>query len=162
MSTVIKDPIFTVHVDDIISASSSQAENNSFKAELRSHWDLSDLGAAKFALGIAITRDRLSHTIQLSQTALIDRIINQFGQSDTHPVSTSMVQGLVVCRPDPTLPVSTTVTSWMTRTPYRSLVGSLMYLAVSTCPDIAFAIGCLATVFDCYHPEHWDAAIHVV
>jgi hypothetical protein len=33
---------------------------------------------------------------------------------------------------------------------------------VATCPDIAFAVGHLMTVLDCYCLEHWDAAIHVV
>ena len=83
--------IFAVHVDDIISVLTSHDENNSFKAELCSHWDISDLGDAKFALGIAISHDRVTHTIQLSQTALINRIIDQFSQTEAHPVSTPMV-----------------------------------------------------------------------
>ena len=78
--------IFAVHVDDIISISSSADKNARFKAELQKHWELSDLGAVKYALGIAITRDRHDRTILLSQTALIDRIVEQFGQSDAHPV----------------------------------------------------------------------------
>ena len=154
--------IFAMHVNDIISVSTSRNENNSFKAELHSHWDISDLGDAKFALGIAISHDRVTRTIQLSQTALIDRIINQFSQTEAHLVSTPMVQGLHIHRPDPTLHVSTDITSWMTHTPFRSLVGCLMYLAIGTRPDIAFAVGRLATVFDCYRPEHWDAAVHIV
>ncbi len=68
--------IFTVHVDDIICASSSLAENEHFKAQLRQHWDISDLGATKFALGISITRDRPSRSIHLAQMALIDRIVH--------------------------------------------------------------------------------------
>ena len=50
----------------------------------------------------------------------------------------------------------------MEHTPYHSLVGSLNYLAVGTRPDIAFVVGRLATVFDCYRPDHWDAAIRVI
>jgi hypothetical protein len=60
------------------------------------------------------------------------------------------------------LPVPSNVAAWITRTPYRSLIGSLNYLAVATRPDIAFAVGRLATVLDCYRPEHWDAAVRVV
>jgi hypothetical protein len=161
-STATGTTIFAVHVDDILTISSTAAENETFKSQLRNHWDISDLGAAKFALGIAIARDRPQRTIHLSQTALIDRVIEQFGQSDAHPVSTPMILGLQIRRPDPDEPVTPTISSWMDRTPYRSLVGTLNYLAVATRPDIAFAVGRLASVLDCYRPEHWEAAIRVV
>ena len=50
----------------------------------------------------------------------------------------------------------------MQRTPYRELVGSLNYLAVATRPNLAFAVGRLASFLDCYRPEHWTAAIRVL
>ena len=50
----------------------------------------------KYALGIAIVRDRASHTIALSQTALIDRIVEQFGQLDAHSIDTPMVPGIQI------------------------------------------------------------------
>jgi hypothetical protein len=50
----------------------------------------------------------------------------------------------------------------MERTPYRSLIGSLMYIAIGTRPDIAYAVGRLASFLDCYRPEHWQAAIRVL
>ena len=56
-STSTGTTIFAVHVDNIIAVSSSPAKNDAFKAELRQHWDISDLGAANFALGISIARD---------------------------------------------------------------------------------------------------------
>ena len=154
--------MFAVHVDDIICISDTIEENNRFKSELRQHWELSDLGPVKYALGIAITRDRSSRTISLSQTALIDRIVEEFGQLDAHPVDTPMVAGLQIVRPDKTLPISETDAAWIQRTPYRSLIGTLNYLAVASRPDIAFAVGRLATVLDCYRTDHWDAAIRVV
>ena len=50
----------------------------------------------------------------------------------------------------------------MSRTPYRALIGSLMYLAVGTRPDISYAVGRLSSFLDYYRPEHWEAAIRVV
>lgn len=50
----------------------------------------------------------------------------------------------------------------MTRTPYRSLVGSLMYLAIGTRPDISYAIQQLCKFLDSYGPVHWEAAKRVV
>ena len=46
--------------------------------------------------------------------------------------------------------------------PYRTLVGSLMYIAMGTHLDIAFAVQQLSQYLDCYSLTHWDAAKHVV
>jgi hypothetical protein len=154
--------IFAVHVDDIIATSSSVDEMNRFKADLRSQWEISDLGPAKFALGIAITRNPSTKTISISQSAFIDRIVEKFGQIDSYSCDTPMVAGLHLMRPDKSLPVPPDVADWIQRTPYRELVGSLNYLAVATRPDIAFAVGRLASFLDCYREEHWDAAIRVL
>ena len=54
------------------------------------------------------------------------------------------------------------VVAWAARTPYRSLIGCLMYIAVGTCPDIAYAVGCLVSFLDCYSLEHWEAVICVM
>jgi transposase InsO family protein len=154
--------MFAVHVDDIICAGSSSEEINRFKTELRSQWEISDLGPAKFALGIAIVRDLEERTIAISQTALIDRVVDQFGQVNAHSVDTPMVPGLQLRRPDKSIPIPSEIKDWVERTPYRSLVGSLMYIAVGTRPDIAYAVGRLASFLDCYRPEHWEAAIRVL
>jgi len=50
----------------------------------------------------------------------------------------------------------------MSRTPYRSLVGSLMYLAIGTRPDIAHSVQQLCHHLDCYGPIHWEAAKRVM
>ena len=46
--------------------------------------------------------------------------------------------------------------------PYREIVGSLMYLMISTRPDIAFAVGKLARFMNCHGPSHHDAAKQVL
>jgi hypothetical protein len=154
--------IFALHVDDIIITSSSLVETKRFKAELKSQWEISDLGLAKFTLGIAISRNRPTRAITISQTTFIDRILEKFNQIASHSCDTPMVTGLQLSRPDPTQPVTADIIQWMQRTPYRKLIGSLNYLAVATHPDIAFAVGKLASFLDCYCEAHWFAAIHVL
>jgi len=154
--------IFALHVDDIIVTSSSVDETNRFKAELWSQWEISDLGPAKFALGIAITRDSPTQSISISQTAFIDRILERFNQTDAHPVDVPMVAGIQLKRPDKSLAVPTHVAAWIAWTPYRELVSSLNYLAVTTRPDISYTVGCLASYLDCYREEHWNAAICIL
>jgi len=84
--------IFCIHVDDIFSIANPPEENTHFRDELKSLWDISDLGPAKFGLGIAIKCG--TNTISLSQTAFIDCVIECFGQTDAHPVDTPMVSSL--------------------------------------------------------------------
>ena len=148
--------IFVLHVDDIICASSSVDETNKFREELKSTWDISNLGPVKHALGIAISHDLPLRTIHLSQTALIDCVVEQFGQKDAHPTDTPMVQGLRIDRPDKSTHVPDK------SVPYQELIGSLMYIANATRPDIAFCVGHLASVMDCYTSDHWKAAVHVL
>ena len=154
--------IFVVHVGDIISATSSSEENDSFCDLLRTKWDISELGEPKYALGIAILRDRHNRTISLSQTSKIDQLVEEFGQKDSHPVDTPMVVGLQLRRPDKNKPASAEVTEWAERTPYRSLVGSLMYISTATRPDISYAVGRLSSFLDCYRLDHWNAAVRIV
>src|SRR6266851_7512839 len=154
--------IFSVHVDDIFSTASSLEENDWFCDLLKSRWDISELGPAKFALGIAISHNRPSRTVSLSQSAFIDCVIERFGQMDAHSCDTPMVAGLQLCHPDPSIPLSSEISDWMNHTLYRALVGSLNYIAVATRPNIAFAVGRLAAFLDCYCPEHWSAGIRVL
>ncbi len=117
---------------------------------LTSKWEISDLGEPKYALGIGITCDRSRRTISLSQTALIDHMVEEFGQSAAHTVDTPMVASLQLQRPDTSLPTPPDIVSWASRTPYCSLIGSLMYIAVATRPDISYAVGHLSAFCNCY------------
>jgi hypothetical protein len=49
----------------------------------------------------------------------------------------------------------------MQQVPYLSAVGALMYLAVTTCPDIAYAVGVLARFSSNPGVAHWKAVKHL-
>jgi hypothetical protein len=154
--------IFSVHIDDIFSVASSPAENDHFAALLKSRWEISELGPAKFALSITFSQNHSKHTITLSQTAFIDKVVNCFNLSDAHPCDTPMVAGLILRQPDKTIPMPPEICDWQARTPYCALVSALNYIAVGTRPDVAFAVGRLSSFMDCYTPEHWSAALRIV
>jgi hypothetical protein len=85
--------IAAVHVNDYLAIADSKDENKRFKDQMRKVWTISDLGTARLIMGIAVTWDRAARTVALSQTALIDKIIEQFGQKDAYPTSAPLEPG---------------------------------------------------------------------
>ena len=149
-------------MDDIISAGSTAEENDCFCDELKSKREITELGEPCLALGITMSHDRDNRLIALSQTSKIDKLAEEYGQSDARAMDTPMVAGLQLRHPDKSAPISADISEWANRTPYRSLVGSLMYLSVATRPDISYAVSQLSSFLDCYCLEHWEAAVHIL
>ena len=92
-----------IHINDFFLAASCLSKAATFKQQLASIWEISDLGDASFCVGIAIERDLANHHIYLSQTALIDKILDSFNMVDCNPVSTPMEAGLILSRHSDTL-----------------------------------------------------------
>ena len=153
--------IAAVHVDDFLTIASSKDENERFKSQMREAWTISDLGDARFVIGMAVEWDRPRQAVFLSQKSLIDRIVLQFGQADATPLSIPMSPGLKLRRANPDT-LSTDDRLSLSRLPYRSLVGSLLYLAICSRPDIAYAVQQLSQFLDFFSFAHWHAAIRVV
>jgi len=153
--------IAAVHVDDFLSIAHPPQENTAFRAQMKKVWTISDLGEARFCVGIAISRDRVARTVSLSQTALIDRVITQFGQQDAYPAKTPMDPGLKLRRPNPS-EMTTHDKAELAKFPYRSLVGCLLYLSIASRPDITYAVQQLSQFLDSYSYAHWNAAIRIV
>ena len=149
-----------VFVDDITLAGSDIAKIGSIVQELSQHFKLRDLGPTTQLLGMEIHRDRPNHRLFLSQSQHITNLLQEHGLQDCKPVSTPL---------DPGSRLSTSMSpqndaevSEMRQHPYISVVGSLMYLAVTTRPDIAYAAGVLARFNSNPGPAHWQAAKHVL
>ena len=85
-STTEGTSMIAVHVDDMCVAASSPTEMARLKSDLGKCFDLVDLGEVKWLLGIGITRDRKTRTINLSQRVYIEQIAARFNLQDSHPV----------------------------------------------------------------------------
>ena len=150
-----------IHVDDFLSITSNKTENERFKDQMRNIWTISDLGAVRFVIGITVTWDRPNHTVMLSQTTLIDKIVSQFGQRNASPVPVPMDPGLKLRRAD-YKKLTHEELDQISKLPYRSLVGCLLYLSIGTRPDITYSVQQLSQFLDCYTYTHWNAALRVV
>jgi hypothetical protein len=85
--------IAAVHVDDYLAIANSKDKNECFKDQMCKVWTISNLGTAHLIMDIAVTWDRATRTVTLSQTALIDKIVKQFGQRDAYPMSAPLEPG---------------------------------------------------------------------
>jgi hypothetical protein len=148
-----------VHVDDFTVAASSIQEEQRFEEELGAEWQISRADA-NFIVGWAVRRDRLKHTVYLSQKALIDRVVAEYGCKDANPVKTPLPPNTRLTKRD--LPQTEEEGQRAAAQLYRQLVGVLMYLAISTRPDIMHAISTLSRFNSGHGDVHWKAALHVV
>ena len=106
---------------------------NKIKKKLGEAYHMKDLGAAQSYLGIRITRDRAHRRIWIDQEAYIDSALSQFCLMDANDTKTPLPAGVHLTKSEN--PSSTNL-----RTEYQQLIGTLLYAALGTRPDIAFAV----------------------
>lgn len=150
-----KKTYLLVYVDDILIASKDMENVQNVKTVLGSIFDIRDLGEAKYFLGMEITRDRARGTIKLSQKKNIADIITRFGMNDAKGKSTPISVGTRLTKNGSQELDKSTY-------PYMELVGSLLYLAACTRPDIAYSVGALSRYMAHPTQQHWKTAKDIV
>lgn len=141
--------ILVLYVDDMMIASNDVLKLNEVKMRLCQEFDMTIIGEPKEFLGITIKRDRENQTIELTQEKYINKILVRFGFDKAYPQRTPMNTVQVTNR-ERKMRESESDLRTLERTeskeniPYREVVGSLLYLAGATRPDISFAVNILS------------------
>jgi len=93
-------------------------------------------------LGIGVKRDHVRCTVTLSQQSYIDKILEWFSLQDAKSVSTPLdPHHQLMISQCPSMPHQY---EDMCNVPYHEAIGSLMYMALGTCLDIAFTVAFLS------------------
>jgi hypothetical protein len=96
----------------------------------------------------------------LDQSKYVNEILTKFKMLDCKPMATPMdtnhALSIKMC---PTTPEARRE---MSNIPYREAVGSLMYLAVSSRPDIATAVNIVSRYLNDPGQEHWTAVKRIL
>jgi hypothetical protein len=99
---------------------------------------MKDLGEASYILGIKIYRDRSKRLIGLSQDTYIDKVLKWFNMEQSKkgflPMSHGMHFSTKQC------PSTANERKRMSKVPYASAVGSIMYAMICTRPDVSYAL----------------------
>lgn len=134
--------MLSLYVDDTLVVFNNLARSTweLDKAAIAATFDIKDLGEAKWILNMLITRNREARTVSLSQEVYVKSIVERFGLSESNPCPTPCI----VDRLTPQEIKHDEVLVAAGKKYYQSMVGSLMYAAVTTRPDISYAVNMLA------------------
>eukprot|EP00253_Pinus_taeda_P007700 PITA_07700 len=102
-----------------------------------------------------ITRDSENRKLTLSQNEYIQKVLKRFNMHNAKPVSTPFASYFKLSKE--MCPKTQEDMDYMSKVPYASTVGSLMYAMVRTRPDIAHAVGVVSRYMNNPGKEHWMA-----
>ncbi|OWY94389.1 Retrovirus-related pol Polyprotein [Phytophthora megakarya] len=133
---------------------------SSIKVGIAEKFRIKDLGRTCFILGIEIDYNMDSKTLGISQRAYTESIIKKFGQENAKSSLIPLDPSLHLTKDDG--PQTEEDKTKMKSRTYRSLIGSLIYLACGTRPDISVTVAKLSRFLKNPGEAHWNAGIKVV
>lgn len=145
-----------VFVDDILFVYDKKRQHrfNQIATELKKQYEFRDEGEAEWYLGIRIIRDRSARKLWLCQDSYIEKIANRFDLTDRTARNTPISVESLTPNPDKASPNEIHA--------YQRRVGSIIYAAVITRPDVAFASSKLSEYLINPAIKHRDAADRVI
>jgi ATP-binding cassette subfamily B (MDR/TAP) protein 1 len=146
--------ILLLYVDDMLVIGPNKDRVQELKAQLAREFDMKDLGPANKILGMQIHRDRSKRKIWLSQKNYLKKILRRFNMQDCKPISTPLPVNFKLS--SSMSPSNEAERMEMSRVPYASAVGSLMFAMICTRPDIAQAVGAASRYMANPGREHWN------
>lgn len=144
-----------VYVDDIILAARNEKQLKRIKEKLSNKFNIKDLGELKYFLGMKVEQSKGSGSVWIGQPAYTKNLLKRLGMQDSKPIHTPV-------EVNTKLQLATNQAEPVNQTEYQSAIGGLMYLAVSTRPDIAFAVNNLARFNSNPQKEHWTAVKRIL
>ena len=149
--------LLAIYVDDLLIIGPSIHRIRDLKEQLKSRFRMKDLGPVSYYLGMQITRDRLNRTIYINQATYTQNLVKELGLSDCHPCKIPMDSNLQLIKSSDDYLASKQMIQG-----YQTLIGSLMWAACMTRPDIALAVSRCSRYTNNPTPQHDAAAKKIV
>jgi hypothetical protein len=125
--------ILCLYVDDILIFGTSLDVINEVKTFMCQSFDMKDLGEVDVILNIKLIKGE--NGITLTQSHYVEKVLSHFGYKDNKPSPTPY---------DPSIILRKNERNGRDQLRYSQIIGSLMYLASATRPDISFAMSKLS------------------
>ncbi|WVZ51502.1 hypothetical protein U9M48_002646 [Paspalum notatum var. saurae] len=144
--------ILYLYVDDILIFGTNLDVIKEVKGFLSNHFEMKDLGDADVILNIKLLREG-NGGVTLVQSHYVEKVLSRFGFSDCEPAPTPYDSSVVLTK-------NRRIARDQLR--YSQIIGSLMYLASATRPNISFAISKLSWFVSNSENDHWRALERVL
>jgi hypothetical protein len=146
--------ILLLYVDEMLVAGSNMKDINFLKKKLVNSFAMKDLGTAKKIIGMRITRDRKNRKLTLSRGEYTEKVLERFRMQNAKPISTPFSIHFKLTKE--MCPKTQEDIEYMSRVPYSSAIGSLMYAMVCPRPDISHVMGVVNSYMNNPGKEHWE------
>ena len=127
-----------LYVNDILLIENDILALQNVKTWLGSCFSMKDLREATYILGIKIYRDRFKRMIGLSQSTYIDKVLNRFSMQNSKRGLLPMCHGISLSKTQ--CPTMQDERDRMSKIPYASAIGSIMYDMLCTRPNVSYAL----------------------
>ena len=147
-------------VDDILLIENDIEVLSSVKGWVQKQFDMKDLGEANYILGIKLLRDWKNKVLALSQALYIDKILARFSMENFKNGTLPFKHGVHLSKEQS--PKTLEQKERMSRIPFATAVGSLMYAMLCTRSDICYAVGIVSRYQSDLREEHWIEVKHIL
>ena len=148
----------TTHVDDLLLATKDEVARNKFIKGLSDHFKVKDLGQVSTYLGAHVQWS--PNQCKIDQRVYVDKMVKRFNKIDAKPVYSPMAGSVYLNHG--MSPQTESEIKEMADIPYRSLTGSLLYAALLTRPDIAYATQRICKFNENPGRRHWKAGQRII
>ena len=149
-----------LYVDDILLIGNDIPTLQSVKTWLGKCFAMKDLGEASYILGIRIYRNRSRRLLGLSQSTYLDKILKKFKMFDSKKGFLPIQQGVKLSKTQ--CPATSAEEDKMSRVPYASAIGSIMYAMTCTRPDVVYALSMVSRYQGNPGESHWTTVKNIL
>ncbi|KFY67852.1 hypothetical protein V497_00175, partial [Pseudogymnoascus sp. VKM F-4516 (FW-969)] len=142
--------IISLYVDDLAIIGPNLDTIKAFIKELKNYFKLKDLGIIKDYLGVEISYDIKNGKLKLGQSKYIQKVLDRFNINNKSPKYTP-IKANIKLEPNKEQATPKEI-KW-----FQMAIGSLLYLAMATRPDITYATILLARFASNPSIEHVNA-----
>ena len=139
-----------VYVDDLLLTGSNTELVDAIALNLEDNLDARNLGEPKSYLGMTINIKRDDKIITIGHEWMTRELVAKYGLMEGKPRALPMSTATKLTEEGEVLDPAVY--------PYRQLVGSLLYLSVTSRPDISYTVGALSRYMARPTMQHWQTA----